>query len=32
MLKQILVNLKDSIPLNLEIKYPRFYFKGRPID
>jgi hypothetical protein len=36
MLKQVLLNLKDGVkngvPLNLKIKYPRFNAKGRPID
>jgi hypothetical protein len=26
------LNLKDGIPLNLKIKYPRFYVKRRSID
>jgi hypothetical protein len=27
MLKQVLLNLKDGVPLNLEIKYPRLMLK-----
>jgi hypothetical protein len=32
MLKEVLLNLKDGVPLNLKIKYLGFNEKGRPVD
>jgi hypothetical protein len=32
MLKKVLLNFKDDVPLNLKIKYPWFNVKGRAID
>jgi hypothetical protein len=32
MLKQVLLNITDGVPLNLKIKYPQFNVKGRPVD
>jgi hypothetical protein len=32
MLKKVLLNFKDGVPLNLKMKYQWFNVKGKPID